>query len=363
MASIADQIAELQKRIQQANQTAISLQYGNSSQSGLANDYRKRAADFQNQIKGLQQQQVMDTIGSKGFNDLSMTELKQMKDSGLLDESSLNAMIKMQGDAQVKAVLQQQTNTVQNQFLNGKDINSLNPNERAELDRRMNDYRLATNPTSDGSPQRPTYNYITGLDGTVNDKFKLSDWKNVTPDTQALETYKKTALRDAGTASPWATMMLEKQKAEQASAIDNAATMGISAHNQAVSSLAQTGGINGGARERMARSSANNLMLDRQKAMRQGALDRMNIGLQDETQRMGQLESLQGMNNTQADIQFKNQQQQQGVNQFNIQNQFSEADKLRQYNLDTWKQQMQTWGANKTADAQAKAAGSGGGKK
>ncbi|MNY79853.1 hypothetical protein D3C86_2206680 [compost metagenome] len=66
------------------------------------------------------------------------------------------------------------------------------------------------------------------------------------------------------------------------------------------------------------------------------------------------------MQNTQADIKFKNQEKQLGIDQTNLNNRLGEVDKKRMYDLDSWKQQMQTWGANKSADAQAKAAGSGG---
>ncbi|MNJ94790.1 hypothetical protein D3C87_124930 [compost metagenome] len=212
----------------------------------------------------------------------------------------------------------------------------------------------------DGSPIKPGWEGITNPDGSLGDQYVLGDWNEVTADQEALNKYKETALRDAGQASPWASMMLQKQEQEQLAALDNAAQMQASGYNQALSTLAQTGGVSGGARERMARSSANSGMLGRQAALRDGTLDRMNIGLQDETNRMDQLGNLQGMQNTQADIKFKNQEKQLGIDQTNLNNRLGEVDKKRMYDLDSWKQQMQTWGANKSADAQAKAAGSGG---
>lgn len=213
----------------------------------------------------------------------------------------------------------------------------------------------------DGSPMAPEYKSLIGADGNLDSKYKLADWQNVNPNTQALDMYKQTALRDAGTSSPWAKMMLEQQGVQQAQNVDNAGTSAANSFLQASSQLAKTGGVSGGARERMASKASNAAMIGQNQVARQGQLDQLNIKTQDETNRMSGLQNLQGMQNSQADAQFKNAQMSQETNKYNTGNLIGETDKQRLWQQDQWKQKMQSWGANKSADAQAKAAGGGGG--
>lgn len=213
----------------------------------------------------------------------------------------------------------------------------------------------------DGSPIAPEYRGITDANGNLDPKYQLAQWQSVMPDTAAMDMYKQTALRDAGTQSPWAKLMLDKQAIDQANAVDSAGAGAANSFLQATSNLAKTGGVSGGARERLASKAANAAMIGQNQVARQGQLDKYNILTQDETNRMSGLQTLQGMQNNAADAQFKNAQMQQDVNKFNTGNLLSEVDKQRLWEQDQWKQKMQTWGANKSADAQAKAANSSGG--
>lgn len=203
----------------------------------------------------------------------------------------------------------------------------------------------------DGSPIAPEFQSLLDASGNLADKYKL----NLNQDTQALDQFSQTALRGAGVDSPWAKLQLEQQGVNQMTAADNAGAGAANSMLQAASRLAQTGGVSGGARERLARQGAQAGFIGRQGVERQGMLDRLNIKTQDESQRMTQLGQLQGLNNTSTEMKAK-------VDQFNINNNLKETDAKRIYDSNLYNQKMQAWGAGKTADAQRSAA-SGGGKK
>jgi hypothetical protein len=215
-----------------------------------------------------------------------------------------------------------------------------------------------------GRPIAPEWQGIAGDDGLLKDTYRMKDWQNVSADRGALNALKGEALRDPKQASQWAQMMLDKQAMEQSAAMDQAARGGQNALLAAQSELAQSGGLSEGSRERMAQRAFREGLLAKQGANRQGALDRMNIGLQDEEKRLGLLNQVQGLENQQADIAFKNQEAQGKVDTFNLGKQFDDLTQRRMFDTNRYNQAMSAWGAGKSADAQAAAArSSGGGKK
>lgn len=214
----------------------------------------------------------------------------------------------------------------------------------------------------DGSPIAPEFQGIAGADGRLDEKYKLGGWQNVNANQDAMNAYKATAMREAGSDSPWAKVMLEKQGIEQAQNMDIAAQGANNNMIQAFTRLAQTGGLGGGDRARMAMQAGQNGFIQRQQVARQGQLDQSNIRLQDESNRMNQLKDVQGMSNQQADIQFRNQQQAANIDQYNNDNLIKNVAAKNLFDTNTYNQQMQKWAAGKTADAQRSAAG-GGGKK
>lgn len=215
---------------------------------------------------------------------------------------------------------------------------------------------------ADGSPVAPEWNSLLNPDGSLNGKYKLADWSNVNANQDALNLYRKSALRDAGTNSAWADLMLKKQEQEQAQNIDNSANQGTSNLLSTLSTIAKSGGLSRGARERQIRSTNLNSMLDKNKIFRQGQIDRTGILTQDENNRMSGLQNLQGMENQQADILFKNQQAQKTIDQNNLSNLLKEIEGKRSWDQNAYKERMSAWAANKQSEAQAKAS-SGGGKK
>lgn len=238
-----------------------------------------------------------------------------------------------------------------------KEIAALQ-NEISNIQNQMTSGRNA-----DGSYVRGRFQGITNPDGTLQDQYKLGDWQDVMPDTAAMDQYGQTAMRDAGSLSPWAQTMMDKMAIDTQKNFDSAAKQNAQGLLSAQSQLAQTGGLSGAARERMARTSTRDAILNRQNISRTAQTDKYNLLAQDEKDRMSQLQAFQGMQNTKADAAFKNAQMAQEVAKINLQNQIGEVDKQRMWDNETWKTNMQTWAANKSADAQAKAASSGGGKK
>jgi hypothetical protein len=214
----------------------------------------------------------------------------------------------------------------------------------------------------DGSPIAPDYNNPQNADGSMKDGYKLNPWENVNANTGALEKLRGEAMRGAGTNSAWGDLMLQKQGVQQAQNADNAAAGANNNMLSVASRLAQTGGLGGGSRERLQRGAQQNAFIGRQQVERQGQTDRLGIQTQDENNRQQGLRDLQGMDNQQADIAFKNGQQAANINQFNVGNMFKSNEAGNNFAQDKWKKQMEVWGAGKTADAQQRASG-GGGKK
>lgn len=215
----------------------------------------------------------------------------------------------------------------------------------------------------DGSPIRKDFQTIANPDGTLQDAYKIKDWQNINADTSAMDLLKKDAVRSAGTDSAWAQLERQKQKINEQNSMDTSSKAGANAYLSAQSNLAQTGGLSGAARERLAtsnmRSTADNIAA----VKRQSLLDQLGISSQDETNRLSGLNAFQNMANQQTQFQFQNQEDANKVAGVNLQNQLQELNAKRGWDTDTYKEQMSKWAAGKTADAQAAAAGGGGGKK
>jgi hypothetical protein len=213
----------------------------------------------------------------------------------------------------------------------------------------------------DGSPIQPEFKSALDANGDLQARYRVSPWQNVTNDTSALDKFKVDAMRDAGTNSAWANSMLGKLGVQNAMAADQAAAGANQSMLSAASQLAQSGGLSGGSRERLMAKGAQAGFIGRQAVNRQGLMDRMNVLTQDEQNRVSQLKDLQGMNNQQSDLAFRNQQQATGVDQYNNRTLLGATQALNEFNQNNWNKRMEVWGANKQADAQSKASSGGGG--
>lgn len=135
--------------------------------------------------------------------------------------------------------------------------------------------------------------------------------------------------------SAWQDMQLANQKVQQQAGLDQASKGAAAANAQAQSQLAMRGGLSSGARERIATGGAQNANLNKQNLYRQGEMARMGI-------------------NTEAEKMNRDAQD------FNIKAALGEQNAQRQNEQLKYQERMRALASGNTADAQAKAGGSGG---
>lgn len=177
--------------------------------------------------------------------------------------------------------------------------------------------------------------------GQLLDQYKVDPYKG-----EALQALKSQAFAQGD--SPWAKMQLEKQNLEQSGMADQAGKMQAQGLAQAQGNLMRQGGMSSGARTRMAMQGARDLSRSQQDVARQGIGQRLGIQEQDIGRKEDMLKSF-GNLETQA----------QGSD---LAQSTGDINRKAMFDMERYKQQMQAWGAGKTADAQKAAAG-GGGKK
>lgn len=208
----------------------------------------------------------------------------------------------------------------------------------------------------DGSPMKPAYNSQLNADGTMKDVYT---YKPATLDASTLDSYKQ--FKDQATAtglSPWATMqkqLLDKQTQDQK---QTAGAQSMQAGAQARSGLAMRGGLSDATRERLATSGQRDLMSTNQNINRTSSTNLLNLGAQDAQMKQQMLGTLL---NTDVGIDEYNIGNTNTGSQYNIKNELQQQDAANSWNMDTYKEQMDKWAANKQADATA-ASGGGGGK-
>lgn len=191
--------------------------------------------------------------------------------------------------------------------------------------------------TSGPMPANPAY--VTAYDPTT---MSLSDYLTGKYDHSGYDAYKAEALRKGP--SGWATAANLDQGVQAA----NQREKGVSANNaataQAEDDLAARGGLSSGARERATTDGSKNYLAMSQDIARQENLNHMQIGMNDEQNRIQELSTVPGMEQSQA-------QMWEGARQQDINNTTAENERRNQYNQNLYNQQMTTWRANRQADA------------
>ncbi len=168
-------------------------------------------------------------------------------------------------------------------------------------------------------------------------------------DTRGLEAFRNEALRRGP--SSWAKLSTRKQFAEEADARDRAKQEARSSQAQAEADLAMRGGLSGGARERLTAGGARNLLAMSQDVGRQGGLNRMQIGINDEQNRISQLGMLPGMENSNLQAQLQKENLWENARQSDLQRTQAENERRNQWNQMLYQQQMQAWASNRQAQA------------
>lgn len=95
--------------------------------------------------------------------------------------------------------------------------------------------------------------------------------------------------------SPWAQAEIERQKLEQGTSVDQLGKQLAGQQAGLYSNLASTGGLSGGAQERLGSAMATDRLKQLQGIYRQGAQQRAQIGAQDTASKQTTLNNLPGM--------------------------------------------------------------------
>lgn len=188
----------------------------------------------------------------------------------------------------------------------------------------------------------PKYQSLRDVNGDLASKYKIDPFSGAAS--------KKLRDEALGTGpSEWAKNATEQQKFEEGNAAGRAGLQQQASESGARSNLMRLGGLGGGARTSLARSGARDLLQAKQGVAGQGIAERYSINDAD-AQRKQQLLG------TSADIERQADLQNLGTLTGDIQGQSA-------FDMDRYKQILQAYGANQTANATAMAGAKGGGGK
>lgn len=197
-----------------------------------------------------------------------------------------------------------------------------------------------------GMPVHPDY---IGMEPEAFGKM----YDNVNFSRAPLQQYTNEAMRTGPSRN--ALLAMEANDADTLLNVEKARKMGANLSSQARSSLASRGGLTSGAAERIAKTGRDKTMDLIQAANAQGSGGRINIGMEDERNRVDMLGRAPAM--------------QQSAGQFDLTKADQKAKGMvglhqdkNNFNMDKYKTNMSTWAANKQADATMRGGGGGGGK-
>lgn len=291
-------------------------------------------------VDGSRRQKIEAASAAKAAQEARLRQLYDMKQADLDDWDRLGGggrFAGMERDA-VKRMYDPQINAV-----------------KAEVDK----YSMAAqglNP--DGSPIRPEfYSLLDPETGRLLQEYVLENGQ-IDPEKLAdYQAFRKEATRTGP--SEWAKLMQAQQAIAKDSAMDEAARQAGSSQALAQSQLAMRGGLSSGARERVARDAANNLLGKRQEIGRGMNASNLQMLTEDEKNRMGLFERLPGM---EVGIQEFNIGQKSKQDQYNISNALEEKRARDTQDLAVYQEQLKKYGADRQAAATAQSNSGGGGK-
>ena len=147
--------------------------------------------------------------------------------------------------------------------------------------------------------------------------------------TQGLDKFRNQATQ-AGP-SAWANMSQAKQLNEEGALRDRAKREALSSQQGLQSQLAMgTGGLSSGAKERGALATQKNLLGMSQDVGQQGIQNRMQIGINDQQNKMSQLQALPGMENQLFTANMSKEDALNNANRFDMQQQVAETGRRNQ---------------------------------
>lgn len=192
------------------------------------------------------------------------------------------------------------------------------------------------------APQPNIPNYVVGYDPST---MSLSDYLAGKYDSSGLKAFQSEALRKGPSA--WANLATQDQAVQAGAARENAAGQTNSQTSQAMDDLASRGGLSSGARERATTEGAKNYLSMSQDLGRQENLNKLQIGMNDQQNKIQELSALPGMQQQQAQMYTS-------AKQADIASTVAENANRNNYNQSTYGTQMAGWAANQQANATAK---------
>ena len=182
----------------------------------------------------------------------------------------------------------------------------------------------------------PSYEGVRDLEtGELLTQFRFDPYKG-----EAMQKLREQAFAEGD--SPWAKLQFQKQRQEQMAGMDQASKQGLQALSQSQAQLASSGGLSSGARERMTRMGARDMLMARQGIARQGIGSRLGIQEQDIDRKQSMLSD------------FGNAEQQ--AQRFNIGQMTDDINRLAGFEGGRYQTGMQAFGAQQSAQAQRDAA-------
>lgn len=189
----------------------------------------------------------------------------------------------------------------------------------------------------------PKYQSLRDVNGDLLSKYKIDPFSG-----EASKRLRAEALGSGP--SEWAKNATDAQRMEEGLAAGRAGLQQQGAQSGAISSLARMGGIGGGTRANLARSGARDLLQAKQGVAGQGIQARYGINDQDMQRRQDLLGATSDL--------------ERGADTQNLSALIGDVQGQSAFDMDRYKQILQAYGANQTANATVAAgAKSGGGKK
>lgn len=212
---------------------------------------------------------------------------------------------------------------------------------------------LMSGPEYAGMPTTPFYNPIYNpqtqslLPGVESQLAGI----DLTGLDQSVKSFQDLADRQGPSA--WATLANQQQNALAENARERGAGETNASTAAALDQLGSSGGITSGARERVAEAGQKNYMNMNQDVSRQNTLNQLQIGVNDQQNKMQEMGMLPGMEMQALQPEFQKANMWEGAHAGDIQNQIGSNEYANQWNQNLYNQQMSAWAANQQAKATA----------
>lgn len=205
-----------------------------------------------------------------------------------------------------------------------------------------------------GMPTTPYYNpsYDPSTENLADPLQQQLNGIDTNPLSMSVSNFKDLADRQGPSA--WATSADQQQDALSSNALERGAAQTNGQTAQAVDQLGSSGGITSGARERAVEGGAKNYMNMSQDTSRQDSLNKLQIGVNDQQNKMQEMGMLPGMESQALQPQFQKANMWEQAKTADVGNQITSTNNTNAFNQNNYQAQLGAWGANQQANATMK---------